>query len=71
MQTVPGKKLMRFWTVPVQMADELMRFQRVPESSGADSTQGSGGFRHRWLMRCWRVRVQIADKVPEGSDADA
>ena len=55
----------------MQMADELIRFQRIPEGSGADSTQGSGGFRRRWLIRCWRVRAQIADKVPEGSDADA
>ena len=34
------------------------------------STQGSGGFRRRWLIRCCRVRAQIADKIPEGSDAD-
>ena len=41
------------------MADE------VPEGSGADSRQGSGGFRCRWL-----VRFRVADEVPEGSGAD-
>ena len=53
--------------VPVQMADES---DEVPEGSGADRRQGSGGFRGRWLMRLWRVAVRIADKVPEGSGAD-
>ena len=46
--------------------------------SGADSPQGSGGFRRRWLMRFGRVRVHVANKVPgvpvkipaEGSDVD-
>ena len=33
--------LMRFRRVPVKSADE------VPESRGADSRQGSGGFRRR------------------------
>ena len=47
-----------------QMADE------VPKGCGAVSTQVCGGFRCRWLMKFWRVRVQIATKVPEGSDAD-
>ena len=37
----------------MQMADE------VPESRGADSRQGCGGFRCRWLMRLWRVPGQI------------
>ena len=46
------------------MADE------VPESSGADCRQGSGGFRRRWLMRFRRVLVQMADEVAEGSGAD-
>ena len=58
------------------MADE------VPDGSGADSTEGSGGFRGGWLMRFWRVRVQImqqssggllqmADEVPKGYGADS
>ena len=56
---------MRFRRVPVQIADE------VPESSGAESwwgsgTKGSGGFRQGWLMRFWRVRAQVGNKVPEG-----
>ena len=59
----------RFRRVPagygaVQMADE------VPEGSGTDSRQGSGGFRCRWLIRFRRVLVQMADEVPEGSGAD-
>ena len=33
------------WRVPGQIADE------VPEGSGADSRQGSGGFRGSKLMR--------------------
>ena len=48
----------------LQVADE------VPKGYGADSAQGCGGFRCRWLMKFWRVPVQIATKVPEGSDAD-
>ena len=44
------------------MADE------VPEGSGVDSTQGSGASRCKWLMKFWRVRVQIANKVPDDSD---
>ena len=48
---------MRFWRVLGQIADE------VPEGSGADSRQGSGGFR--------RVPVQMADAVPEGCGADS
>ena len=48
----------------MQIADE------VPEGSGADGRQGSGGFRGRLLMRFRRVPVQMADKVPEGSGAD-
>ena len=43
----------------------------VPDGSGADSTEGSRGFRGRWLMRFWRVRVQMADEVPESSGADS
>ena len=43
---------------------------KVPAGSGADSRQGSGGFRCRWLMRFRRVPVQMADEVPEGSGAD-
>ena len=35
--------------------------------SGADSRQGSGGFRCRKLMRFRRVLGQIADEVLEGS----
>ena len=45
MQTVPGKKLMRFWTVPVQMADELMGskgFQRAPVQIARKVPEGSG-----------------------------
>ena len=42
----------------------------VPDGSGADSKQGSGGFRRKWLTRFQRVPAQIADKVPEGSGAD-
>ena len=42
--------------------------------SGAAATpgsgEGSGGFRCRRLMKFQRVPVQIANKVPEGSDAD-
>ena len=35
-----------------------------PEPSGtADSRQGSGGFRCRWLMKSWRVPGQKADEV--------
>ena len=44
----------------MQKADE------VPEGSGADSRQGSGGFPCRWLMRFRRVLV-MADEVLEGS----
>ena len=55
---------MRFRTVPGQLADE------VPEGSGADSRQVSGGFRCRWLMRFRRVSGQKADEVPESSGAD-
>ena len=55
---------MRFRTVPGQLADE------VPEGSGADSRQGSGGFRCRWLMRFRRVPVQTADEVPESFGAE-
>ena len=43
----------------------------VPDGSGADSTEGSRGFRGGWLMRFWRVRVQMADEVPESSGADS
>ena len=43
---------------------------KVPEGSGADNRQGSGGFRCRWLMRFRSVLVQIADKVPKESGAD-
>ena len=45
------------------------RFRTVPDPSGADGWWGSGGFRRRWLMRLWRV--QIADKVLEGSGPGA
>ena len=63
----------RFRKVPGQIADE------VPERSGADSRQGSGGSRTRKLMRfrrvpvrCgYRVPVQMGDEVPEGSGADS
>ena len=55
---------MRFRTVPGQLTDE------VPEGSGADSGQVSGGFRCRWLMRFRRVSGQKADEVPESSGAD-
>ena len=50
----------------VQMADE------VPEGSGADSRQGSGGFRcrFRWLIGFWRVPGQMADEVLKCSGAD-
>ena len=57
--------LMRFRRVPVQMADE------VPDGSGADSRQGSGGFWCRKLMRFQSVPVQKADEVPEGSGAES
>ena len=49
-----------------------MRFRRIPvrrvlvqiaNEVGADSRQGSGGFRCRWLMRFRRVPVQMADEV--------
>ena len=56
---------MRFWRVLGQIADE------VPEGSGADSGQGSGGFRCRWLMRFRRVPVQMVDEVLESSGADS
>ena len=55
---------MRFRTVPGQLADE------VPEGSGADSRQASGGFRCRWLMRFRRVSGQKTDEVLESSGAD-
>ena len=55
---------MRFRTVPGQLAD------KVPEGSGADSRQGSGGFRCRWRIRFRRVSGQKADEVPESSGAD-
>ena len=55
---------MMFRTVPGQLADE------VPDSSGADSRQASGGFRCRWLMRFRRVSGQKTDEVPESSGAD-
>ena len=46
----------------------------VPKGSGADGfLEGSGGFWRFWcrlLMRFWRVLVQIADEVVEGSGAD-
>ena len=48
----------------MQMDDE------VPEGPGADSTQGSRGFRRRWLMRFWRAGAQIANKVLEGSGTE-
>ena len=44
---------------------------RFPESRGADSRQGSGGFRCRWLMRLWSVPGQKADEIPEGCGAEA
>ena len=48
---------------------------KVPAGSGADSRQGSGGFRCRWLMCRWlmkfrRVAAQKADEIPEGPGAD-
>ena len=49
----------------VQMADE------VPDGSGADSRQGSGRLRCRWLMRFRMVPVSIADTVLEGSGAES
>ena len=52
---------MRFWRVPGQIADE------VPEGSGANSRQGSGRFRGRWLMRFPRVPGQIAKNSPRCS----
>ena len=55
---------MRFRTVPGQLADE------VPEGCGADSRQGSGGFRCRWLMRFQGGPGQKADEVPESCGAD-
>ena len=59
----------------------MQKAEEVPDGSGADSRQGSGGFRRRWLMRFRmvlaqiadkvpKVPVQIADKVPAGSGAD-
>ena len=76
----------RFRRVPAGMADEVLEgsgagrqqssggllqmADEVPKGCGAVSTQVCGGFRCRWLMKFWRVRVQIATKVPEGSDAD-
>ena len=56
---------MRLRRLSGQIADE------VPEGSGADSRQGSGGFRGRKLMRFQRVPVQMADEVPEVSGADS
>ena len=60
----------RFRKVPegsggVQMADE------VPDGSGADSRQGSGRLRCRWLMRFRMVPVSIANTVLEGSGAES
>ena len=43
---------------------------KVPAGSGADSREGSGGFRCRWLMRFRRVPVQMADEVLEGCGAE-
>ena len=54
-----------FRSLPVQIANE------VPDGSGADSTEGSGGFRGGWLMRFCRVRAHMADEVPESSGADS
>ena len=48
------------------------RFRKVPEGSGADSRQGSGRFRCRWLMSFRMVPVSIADTVLEaGSGAES
>ena len=58
---------MRFWMAPGQKAHE------VPDGSGANRTQNSGGFRGKWLMRVrrvpgryrmrfWKVPVQIGDE---------
>ena len=54
----------------MQMADKL------PEGSGADSRQGSGGFQQTRFRGFWgrkirfqRVPVQVADEVPKGSGA--
>ena len=57
-----GRKLMRFYRVPVQMRFPRVPGQiadEVPEGSSADSRQGSGGFRGRKLMRFHRVPVQM------------
>ena len=40
---------------------------KVPEGSGADSRQGSGGFRGRKLMRFPRVPGQIAKNSQRSS----
>ena len=48
-RSLPVRWVMKFRRVPVQVADE------VPEGSGADGRQGSGGFRCRWPRRFRRV----------------
>ena len=83
---VPESSGAESWRVPAGMADEVLEgsgagrqqssggllqmVDEVPKGCAAVSTQVCGGFRCRWLIKYWRVRVQIATKVPEGSDAD-
>ena len=49
----------------------MQKEAEVPEGSGAESRQGSGGFWCRKLMTFQRVPVQKADEVPEGSGAES
>ena len=60
----------------------MQMVHKLPEGSGADSRQGSGGFqqtRFRQFRRVLaqktdevpKVPVQMADEVPKGSGADS
>ena len=75
---------MKFRMVPVQIADKVAELsgahsRQSDEVSNGQVLEGSGwlikfgGSRCRWPMkfRMVPVQVHIADKVPEGSDADA
>ena len=43
----------------------------VPEASGVEVPEDSGGEPGRYLVKFRRVPVQIPGKVPEGSGADS
>ena len=44
---------------------------QVPEVYGSDIWLGSRGFWCRYLVRFWKVPVQLPDEVPEGLGEDA